>query len=180
MALATAIGLAACAEVEPPPIRTPSEPSIAVAVCLDWGFSAEQKLAIEDAASRLTAQSRGWLTVDVLGDISPDFHVPTGAWRVLATPSDTEFVAALDRRLRVPVLGWANDTTMDIHLVADRLDRPSAFLHVAMHELAHAAGAQHLPDPGALMWRFTAPESPTTLQVADEVEIYRVAKKANQ
>jgi hypothetical protein len=161
-------------------VRAPGEPSIAVVVCVDWGFTAEQRRALEDAAARLTAQSRGWLTVDVIGELRGDFHVPSGAWRILATPSDTEFVAALDQRFRHPVLGWANDTTMDIHIVSDRLNRPSAFLHVAMHELAHAAGAQHLADHNALMWRFTVPESPTTLQIADERELYRVAMKVTQ
>lgn len=171
--LVALVFVAGCAAPLPTPARVPNEQPRVIDISLDFSFDVEERAAVVEAAQRLTLQSRGWLSVVVLGDFGQNFHVPPGTWRVLDTP-ESDWTVEFDRILGGRrVLGWVNDESLDIHLVTSRMWTREILVHVAEHEIMHAAGAAHTSDPQGVMSPGVGAMPPVNLSPADEAEIRR-------
>lgn len=131
------------------------QPRVTLQVSGDVDFTGPEREAILAAALALAVQTTGYMRVDVAFDL--DFRDPASLlraqehWSLLRTEAATEFVRDVDRRMNAEILGVTVRDQRLVALVVDRLPAIDKWRHVVMHELLHAAGAEHVRDARSLM-----------------------------
>jgi hypothetical protein len=115
----------------------------------DPEFTVAERALIGAAVDRLEQYGIRYL-------ISYDATEPGNRLRRMT--SDSPIVLGLDIMHRGTLFGATTLTKpFRIYLVADRLESSRMWLHVALHELSHGAGADHVADPRAVMFQITRP-----------------------
>ncbi len=112
----------------------------------DPEFTYEERALISTACDRLAAVGVNYV---VMYDTDPGNRMR----RVTAVQME-----ALDTIYAGKIYGATTlDKPFRIFIFWERLDTTKMFLHVVLHELAHGAGAEHVDDPRAVMFRLSRP-----------------------
>ncbi len=135
---------AACSGPEPEVPRRPG-----IDLYADPEFTLWERAQIEVAARRLEAATSVHYQIA---------YLPGTGNRLMRLAGDSLLVAGLDIQFSGSVYGATTRLKpFQIFLVADRMETSSMWIHVALHELAHGAGAEHVKDPTAVMYERTCP-----------------------
>ncbi len=127
-----------------------------------------ERLLIQRAISRLEYQTNGMANVTIV-------YTPTVEdMNLLRIESWYSQVGVLDKRFNGSVYGFTY-LTGRMFLVDDRLKDDDVFIHVAMHEILHHMGCDHLDSPTSVMYLVTnAEQHVTCMDRADAGEFCRV------
>jgi hypothetical protein len=129
----------------------------------DTGFTPAERGWVAMAVKNINEQSAGVLGVTVTYDIdfysNESFVSHRGDDMLVRAPVDAPYVKYEDIHgggvtsgvTSVDLTRFSSSVPKHVFLVADRLEAPDAFVHVAMHEILHACGLSHVDDPDAIM-----------------------------
>ncbi len=121
---------------------------------VDRRIVGERRAWLEEARVTLEEDTRGILRVfyDYDFDSLEPIQADDGRWRILHLSEDTTPVQSFDAEHKSMVLGECDYGDRRIYLVRERLVTRTRFIHVAMHEILHAVGVQHVTgDAHAIM-----------------------------
>lgn len=153
----------------PLPVSPPSVPCPPLVLHADVAFLPAERRAIERAAASLEEQTGGGVRVVVRFDRY--FGEMASRDLLLRATSDAPWVRALDAVAGGRALGYTDQESRRVYLVADRLVSEQAWVAVAIHEFAHAVGAGHVGGSGSVL--ASASSGSATLSADDAVEIER-------
>lgn len=154
-----------------------AQPSSTLVIHADTDFTTSERIVIHRATESLMWQVG--LRVEVIYDL--DFRKVERLSslryepRLIRVTSQSELTIGIDRHFNGTVFGWTTqNSTPSVYIVVDRLYGEGLALHVYLHELLHAFGADHVDDPGAVMyWRTDLSHKAVILNESDRNALAR-------
>lgn len=133
-------------------------------------FSEEEYGFVKDAAKEWADETKGIITFDIYFGFTfknyESMKYDRNVMVLVKANSDEPIVDALDKRIKVTILGYflTKTGTQTVLIVPDRLENEDLFRATVIHELGHSIGLKHIDERDAIMYESLGSEVHLTKQ----------------
>jgi hypothetical protein len=147
---------------------------------VDRNFQGDRSMWLEEAAWRLEQDTRGRLHVEYRYDLDFSGKIQRFApseWYLVDLPEVSGITEHFDKLHHSKIWGECDSEYHVVYLITERVTTHNRFVHIAMHEILHAVGLQHLKgDTRAVMFPYVTSNLPLKMNETDLDEFCRVLR----